>query len=98
MIFFLPVNVPGFENGREYNVSLTISRFDLQHLVPTQCIVPLNTITKGSPLFIVHPIEGATIALATLAVKLACPVFGIQCTTQAPLSSLEALAAFYVQV
>lgn len=74
-----------------------VQRFDLQNLVPTQCIVPLNTITKGSPLFIVHPIEGATIALATLAVKLACPVFGIQCTTQAPLSSLEALAAFYVQ-
>lgn len=76
---------------------MKVQRFDLQNLVPTQCIVHLNTVTTGAPLYIVHPIEGATIALETLACKVSYPVYGIQCTPQAPLSSLEALASYYTQ-
>jgi hypothetical protein len=35
------------------------SRFDLEHLVPSSCIVHLNEINSTEqPLFVVHPIEG----------------------------------------
>lgn len=66
--------------------------------MPIQCVVHLNNVKNGTPFFIVHPFEGVTIALKSLAGKLKCPVYGIQCTAQTPLNSIEAIASFYIQV
>lgn len=84
------------EKKRKENV-VKVQRFDLQNLVPRQCLVHLNSTSTGTPLFIVHPIEGATIALQKLAASIHCPVYGVQCTITAPLTSLEALASYYIQ-
>lgn len=53
--------------------------------------------SKQKPLFVVHAIEGFVAALLPLASKLSCPVWGLQCTLDAPLMSLRELAVFYVQ-
>lgn len=45
-----------------------------------------------------HPIEGVTIAMEELAQVLPSPVYGVQCTVNAPSSSLEELALFYIKV
>ncbi|XP_041363356.1 fatty acid synthase-like [Gigantopelta aegis] len=73
--------------------------YDLTQILPNKTVVPLNSISDSTqtPLFIVHPIEGITFSLETLGNLLSCPVYGIQCTADAPLTSLEALAGFYLQ-
>nr|KAG5704186.1 hypothetical protein BaRGS_009716 [Batillaria attramentaria] len=73
-------------------------RFDTQQLVPSTCLVSLNNVDNGKPpLFIVHPIEGVTLCLETLASHMQCPVYGLQLVPSAPLTSVEALAGFYLQ-
>lgn len=70
-------------------------------LMPTECLVKLETKapagTKARPLFAVHAIEGFVTALKPLAAKLTVPVYGLQCTKEAPLTSLNDLAAFYIK-
>lgn len=70
-------------------------------LMPTECLVKLETkataTTKARPLFVVHAIEGFVTALKPLAAKLTVPVYGLQCTKEAPLTSLSDLAAFYIK-
>lgn len=53
--------------------------------------------SKRKPLFLVHAIEGFVDALTPLASRLDVPVWGLQCTADAPLESLPGLAAFYVK-
>lgn len=53
--------------------------------------------SKARPLFAVHAIEGFVTALKPLAAKLTVPVYGLQCTKEAPLTSLSELAAFYIK-
>ncbi|CAL1537406.1 unnamed protein product [Lymnaea stagnalis] len=73
-------------------------RFDFTQMMPKNPILHINGIQNGlKPLFIVHPIEGSVVALATLAKSLPCPVYGLQITDKAPLSSVEALAGYYLQ-
>ncbi|KAG8224696.1 hypothetical protein J437_LFUL006083 [Ladona fulva] len=71
-------------------------------LMPTEVIVKLpsgnsknNLDTK--PLFVVHPIEGLVTALIPVARELQCPVYGLQCTADAPLTSIKDLAAYYIK-
>lgn len=52
--------------------------------------------SKKRPLFAVHAIEGFIEAFKPLALKMNCPVWGLQCTADAPLSSISDLAKFYV--
>lgn len=70
-------------------------------LMPTECLVKLETQapagSKTRPLFAVHAIEGFVTALKPLAAKLTVPVYGLQCTKEAPLTSLNDLAAFYIK-
>lgn len=80
-----------------YNIQLN------DELMPTQTVVRLN---KGGnvnedcvPLFIVHPIEGNVACFEELASHLGgAPVYGVQCTAEAPLQSIQALAQYYVEV
>lgn len=69
-----------------------------KQLVPSDTIVHMNSVKTGSPLFIIHPIEGTVVMLDSLAQLLPCPVYGIQCTPEAPYESLESLAAWYWKV
>ncbi|XP_014669584.1 PREDICTED: fatty acid synthase-like [Priapulus caudatus] len=72
-------------------------RWDLNKLIPTQCLVKLNEVEEGIPYFLIHPLEGAALQLQDLAPAMHCPVYGLQCTTEAPLTSLQNLATFYIQ-
>lgn len=73
-------------------------RFNYKEIVPKDAIVKINDVKNGlKPLFIVHPIEGSVVTLKTLASRLPCPVYGLQCTAQAPLTSITALASFYLK-
>lgn len=69
-------------------------------LMPSECLVKLESLatagSKKQPLFVVHAIEGFVTALKPLAAKLTVPVYGLQCTVDAPLTSLADLAKFYV--
>lgn len=70
-------------------------------LMPTETLVRLQSKapadSKKRPLFAVHAIEGFVTALKPLAAKLTVPVWGLQCTADAPLDSLTDLAAFYIK-
>lgn len=48
------------------------------------------------PLFLVHPIEGTVSIFKTLASELGMPCYGLQCTTAAPLDSIQSLASYYL--
>ena len=69
-----------------------------EELVPSETIVHMNSVKTGTPLFIVHPIEGTVVMLQSLAQLLPCPVYGIQCTPESPSDSVEDLAAWYWKV
>jgi len=73
----------------------------IQELMPKQCLVKLNSeelVSKPKEnIFVVHPIEGVTASLESLASKVDCVVYGLQCVKQADLDSINALAAFYLK-
>ncbi|XP_069122700.1 fatty acid synthase-like [Argopecten irradians] len=76
-----------------------IERYDLDQIVPKETIVKMNTGDNSlSPLFIVHPLEGNMKSLTELSTHLLCPVYGIQCSKDAPLTSIPDMANFYIQV
>lgn len=70
-------------------------------LMPTEAMIRLKSSapedSKKRPIFFVSPIEGFAVALQQLAEKLDCPVYGLQCTEDAPLDCVESLAKFYLQ-
>ncbi|GFU38618.1 fatty acid synthase [Nephila pilipes] len=76
-------------------VPLYFSELDRTQLIPKDTIVCLNSVKSGTPLFILHPIEGTVGMLYPLAQCISVPVFGIQHTAEAPGESLEELAAWY---
>ncbi|GFS66889.1 fatty acid synthase, partial [Nephila pilipes] len=76
-------------------VPLHFSELDRKQLIPKDTIVSMNSVKSGTPLFILHPIEGTVVMLYPLAQFICVPVFGIQYTSEAPGDSLEELAAWY---
>lgn len=70
-------------------------------LMPTECLVRLQSKAASDstkrPLFAVHAIEGFVTALKPLAAKLTVPVWGLQCTSEAPITSIQDLATFYIK-
>ncbi|CAH1774053.1 unnamed protein product [Owenia fusiformis] len=93
---------PADESTNETN-SITLKnnvdeRYDLQHIMPNVTLLKLNNVDNGkSPVFIVHPIEGVVKCLRSLASHMDRPVYGLQCTLEAPIDSVNSLAAFYNQ-
>ena len=76
-------------------------RYDLSHIMPTETIVPMNeqpTDADSQPWFVMHPIEGVVLSLQSVMLHVKTPVYGLQCTTDAPLTSVPDLAAFYIRV
>lgn len=49
-------------------------------------------------LFIVHPIEGVVTSLKQLSTLIKRPVYGLQCTKDADVSSVPNLAKYYIEV
>jgi len=80
--------------------NLQVQLENLTELMPSEVLVQLQSraIKGNKPLFIVHPIEGVVTALKPVATELPFPVWGLQCTPDAPLSTIEDLASFYVKV
>ncbi|XP_044766742.1 fatty acid synthase-like [Coccinella septempunctata] len=69
-------------------------------LMPTKTLVSMsdkNVDKNKLPVFMVHPIEGSVNALESFAKLIKVPVYGLQCTRDAPLSSIEALSAYYIK-
>lgn len=77
--------------------SQLITRYNLNNIIPVDNITLLNANKSGQPIFIVHPLEGSTYCLRTLAEHLKYPVYGVQCTEDTPLKSIESLANYYLQ-
>lgn len=70
-------------------------------LMPTKCLIRLDSKapanSKDTPVFMIHAIEGVITSLIPLAQTLPMPVYGLQCVAEAPLESLETLAAYYIK-
>lgn len=49
------------------------------------------------PLFLVSPIDGFVDSLRALALRLDCPVYGLQSSSEANLDSIDSLASFYLK-
>lgn len=82
-------------------------QFTLQNGVVYKNILPLEAVRKlqtksktdsSKPIFFIHPIEGVVDMLNEVASHIQTTVFGLQCVKNAPLASIEQLAAYYLQV
>ena len=83
------------------NDSGVLIRYDVNHIMPTETIVPMNeqsTDVDSQPWFVMHPIEGVVMSLEYVMLHVKTPVYGLQCTADAPLTSVPDLAAFYIRV
>ncbi|KAJ8935858.1 hypothetical protein NQ314_012613 [Rhamnusium bicolor] len=87
-----PVEIPGpKDNNVQYDQTAEI--------IPTKTLIQLtskSTDNKKQPVFVLHPIEGVVKALETLAKNIDAPVYGLQCTSNTPLTSITDLAKFYI--
>ncbi|XP_012261752.1 fatty acid synthase [Athalia rosae] len=73
-------------------------QFSGTDIMPKESLVQLESKSKtGSPVFVIHAIEGAVTSMKGLASELNRPVWGLQCTSNAPLKSLMDLSAFYIK-
>lgn len=69
-------------------------------LMPSKTLVSMSgkDVDKTKlPVFMVHPIEGSVTALESFAKLIKVPVYGLQCTKDTPLDSIEALSTFYIK-
>ena len=82
---------------RDLNDSGVSLRYDLAQIMPSDMLIKMKD-GEGSPLFVVHPIEGSVLSLESLAANVERPVYGLQCTTLADLDSIPSLAKQYLQV
>jgi fatty acid synthase len=74
--------------------------YQLHHLLPTEAIVEMNQVegSRISPLFVVHPIEGSVYPLELVMSRVgAAKVYGLQCTVDTSLTSVEQLAETYIK-
>ena len=67
-------------------------------IVPRKSLIKLETRSpNGNPVFVVSAIEGVIASLKVLASEIARPVWGLQCTKDAPLESISEFAAHCVK-
>ena len=74
--------------------------YKLTYLCPTEAVVEMNHVeTDASPLFVIHPIEGSVFLLQSVMSQVqTAKVYGFQCTSDTPLTSVPDLASHYVKV
>lgn len=89
-----PVHSPASSVGPDE----LLFQFSGSEIVPKKSLIQLETKgNKGSPIFVIHAIEGMVLALKGLASELDRPVWGLQCTKDAPLETIKDIAGFYVR-
>jgi len=73
---------------------------DLSHVLPTEAVVEMNDVVTGaSPLFVIHPAEGSVVSLRSLTSKIqSVKVYGFQCTSDTPVTSVSDMASHYIKV
>ncbi|XP_030757326.1 fatty acid synthase [Sitophilus oryzae] len=72
----------------------------LVEIMPSKTLVSVpskSNDNKKTPVFLVHPIEGVIDSLRLFAQNIDAPVYGLQCTKNAPVETISALANFYVK-
>ena len=91
-------DIAGGSGGQSTETSTQLQRFDLTQLMPTVPLVKMNKKEEGTKnLFLIHPIEGGVASLRSLASLLNWSVHGLQCTPDAPHTSIPDLASHYLQ-
>nr|ART89046.1 polyene polyketide synthase 1 [Agaricomycetes sp.] len=61
-------------------------------------VIPLNTVSTGRPVFIIHGAGGGVLVMQKMAQKVRFPVYGVQDTPDAPITgTLETLSKFYLE-
>ncbi len=73
-------------------------RVDVNDLLATEKLAPLNDAKEGPPVFFVHSIEGIATPLKNLGAQLTIPAYCFQSIPSAPHDCIENLAKFYIQV
>ncbi|CAH1958955.1 unnamed protein product [Acanthoscelides obtectus] len=75
-------------------------QFDMNtEIMPSKTLIEMPSKGKENsktPVFLLHPIEGVVKVLETLAKNIDAPVYGLQCTANAPLNSIVDLAKHYI--
>ncbi|KOC60060.1 Fatty acid synthase [Habropoda laboriosa] len=67
-------------------------------LLPKEGVVELKTkSSKGTPLFLIHAIEGMSSPFKIIATELERPAWCFQCVKESPLESLPELATYYLK-
>jgi len=79
---------------------VTSIRYELHHLCPTEAVIEMNHVdTEAAPLFVIHPIEGSVLLVSSVMSKIhTAKVYGLQCTSDTPLTSIPDLASHYIKV
>lgn len=88
------------QNGKQLDLlKLFGVKISVESTRAVDVLVPLNqTPKKGPNVFFVHSIEGTASTLESVGRQIDYPTFCLQCVENAPLDSIESLAAFYVKV
>ncbi|XP_071965803.1 fatty acid synthase-like [Antedon mediterranea] len=61
-------------------------------------LVKLNDIDNDKrPVFLIHPMEGSVDILTDLAANMSSPCYGLQCSANVPMASMEEIAAHYIK-
>jgi len=82
------------------NTPTTSAHYELHQLCPTEAVVEMNHVhTEAAPLFVVHGIDGSVFLLSSvMSMVRSAKVYGIQCTSDTPLTSVPDLARHYIKV
>ena len=77
--------------------------YDLHDICPIEAVVEMNNVDAAAsalaPLFVIAPIEGSVFLLNPTMSKIkSSKVYGLQCTSDAPLTSIPELASHYIKV
>lgn len=69
-----------------------------EYIIPKQPIVQMQSRTPiGHPIYVIHPLDGTVSTLITFAKAFDRPVWGLQCTLEAPSEKCNDLAEFYIK-
>jgi fatty acid synthase len=89
------------ETTPKTNSDPLVQFLDVTTLMPSKTVTLLESQADGKTnvpnVFFIHPVEGLVSALKNLASVLPYRVYGIECTQDTPLDSVESIASFYVQ-
>lgn len=89
------------QNGNNNNNNSNQIEYDMsEEIMPSKPLVQMTSKNAKTadkpPVFVLHPIEGVVNSLRILAENIDAPVYGLQCTKNSPLESINHLAQHYI--